>query len=296
MFKKVLALLVAATMLIAIATACQAKTSASTSATASGTAAKTTVKASASAAATTAPAGSATVAPSGAVATSAPAVETPAPVLPTAQDYIPTAPPILVDPSVIPTTPPDWTRPPERAIDLKGRTVEYRGHYLTINAWLQPNTGDPTNAVDKLNADRAWVETKFNFKFYFNPFVTSGWRVTTNFNEVGMAGGDWADVAWVQSRVAFPVQVVRNLVKPLDTLFDFQNDPVYNNRYMRSTALWKGRIYGLAPGVVGGVDLGIGYNRAIINAMGLQDPIALYNEGNWNWDTFFNLCIQRETG
>jgi hypothetical protein len=157
---------------------------------------------------------------------------------------------------------------------------------------MQPNTGDPTNATDKLNADRAFVENKFNFKFVFNPFVTSGWRVTTNFNEVAMAGGNWADVAWVQSRVAFPVEVVRNLVKPIDTLFDFANDPVYNNRFMRSTALWKGRIYGLAPSTIASVDLGVAYNKAIIDAMGLPDPIALYNEGNWTWDTFFNLCIQ----
>ena len=296
MSKKVLALIIVVAMMLTLITACKTKSpSAGTSATVkpgtttakpSGTATTATKAPSATASTGT----SATVAPSGA----APATEAPtqAPVLPTAPEYIPTAPPVIVNPSEEPTTPPDWTRPPERAINLGARIVEVRGHYATIDAYATADTGDPNNAIDKRNALMRSIQTQYNFTFTWIRFVSSGWRVTVNFNEVAMAGGDWADIVWVQYRYAFPVQVVRNLVKPLDTLFDFVNDPVFNVRFMRTGALWKGRVYGLQSWPYGMPDLGIFYRRDIIAAAGLPDPLALYNEGNWTWENFFNEAVQ----
>jgi hypothetical protein len=230
---------------------------------------------------------SATTAPTGSVEN-----PTPVPILPTDAAFVPTAPPVIVDPSVEPTTPPDWTRPPERAINLNGRIVEVRGHYLTINAYLVPATGDPKNGNDIRIAKMNKVQSDYNFTFTWIPFVTSGWRVTVNFNEVALAGGDWADVVWDQYRVALPVQAVRNLVKPLDTLFDFNNDPVYNARFIRTAGLWKGRVYGLQASPYSMPDLGMFYRKNLLDGMGLPDPITLYNEGNWTWDTFFNLAVQ----
>lgn len=282
MFKKALALLVVATMLLALATACTPKTSTS----ASASAAKTTAKSSAAAATTAKPSTSGTVSAS---ATTAP---TDAPILPTDAAYVPTAPPVTINPSIEPTTPPEWTRPPERAIDLQGRIVEVRGHYGTINYYTQANPNDPNNAVTKMYNKMRATEEKYKFTFSWIPFVSSGWRVTVNFNDVSLAGGDWADVVWVQYRYAFPVQAVRNLVKPLDTLFDFNNDPVYNVRFIRTGALFKGRVWGLQAGPYSMPDLGMFYRKNLLDALGLPDPITLYNEGNWTWDTFFNIAVQ----
>jgi ABC-type glycerol-3-phosphate transport system substrate-binding protein len=157
---------------------------------------------------------------------------------------------------------------------------------------MQTATGDPNNQTDKMLAKMDQVETKYNFTFNWIPFVSSGWRVVVNFNEVALAGGDWADVVWDKNRYAFPVQASRNLVHPIDDLFDFTNDPVFNTRYVKTTALWKGKVYGLQTMPFGMPDYGMFYRKNLLTAAGLPDPIALYNDGNWTWDVFFDMAVQ----
>jgi hypothetical protein len=186
---------------------------------------------------------------------------------------------------------PDFVRPVEPEINLNGRVVTFRGHYATLNNYKREPTGDASNLIDILYNRIQFVQDKFNFKFEFVPEVTSGWRVIDSFNKEALAGKNWADIVLNMSRMAFPTQAINKLVLPLNTVFDFVNDPVYYTIYLRTVTEWEGNIYGLPFERYGQPDLGIFYNKEIIDKMGLTDPMELYNRGDWNWENFFSLAV-----
>lgn len=102
-----------------------------------------------------------------------------------------------------------------------------------------------------------------------------------------LSAGEMID-ATVAEALSFPALIMRGLVQPWDEYVDF-DDPIWDTVGARDeieAMRWTdGHIYNItSDSHVLGVMF---YNKRLIEDAGLDDPLLLQQEGEWNWDTFY---------
>lgn len=86
----------------------------------------------------------------------------------------------------------------------------------------------------------------------------------------------------------YPTFMTRNLVQPIDSYID-KTDPLLNFSSM-DLYKWNNRYYGIC-GPESGDYFVVYYNKTLFdNTLGVKSPLELYTAGDWNWDTFQELC------
>ena len=87
----------------------------------------------------------------------------------------------------------------------------------------------------------------------------------------------------------YPSYALTRLVRPLDTTqFDFTKEPYTINDGSGYTVVNGDAYFVKTTDTSGGV-LTL-YNKTLIENAGLETPLQLYEEGNWNWNTFRELA------
>lgn len=86
----------------------------------------------------------------------------------------------------------------------------------------------------------------------------------------------------------YPYTAWKNLLQPIDPYIDL-SDPLWDStREAMKMFEWGGKNY-CALTVIN-LDQVLWYRKSVIAENGLNDPYELYKAGNWNWDTFLEMC------
>lgn len=87
--------------------------------------------------------------------------------------------------------------------------------------------------------------------------------------------------------LAFPCQVVKDMYQPVDSIVDFDSDLWVDTKAAADQFVLNGEHY-VAP-----ISFSVGtlmmYDQAVIDNNGLDDPYELYLNGEWNWDTWYDM-------
>lgn len=104
-----------------------------------------------------------------------------------------------------------------------------------------------------------------------------------------VASGDSPDMFPAADMDVVPRGVIANLLQPIDSYVDFSN-PIWNDmEVLNEKFVYQDKHYVAVTGVDAGVVCI--YNQRTIEENGLADPAELFAEGNWTWDTFYDMII-----
>ncbi len=154
--------------------------------------------------------------------------------------------------------------------------------------WFSFYDINPSETEDKdIGVDLALFQTKYNGKILYHQttwdtkFEDLAALIMSN-NSPDFIGADDMDV--------FPKGAIREMISPIDDYIDF-TDPLWSE--MKTACdqfVYKDNHY-VAVSRVDPCYIWI-YNKNTIEDNGLDDPAELYKKGEWNWDTFSNMCIE----
>lgn len=160
-------------------------------------------------------------------------------------------------------------------VDISGKTLKWLGFY-DLN---------PTNDANERSVEVAIFEDTYGAKIEW-----MSTNVTSQFDDLANAiiGGTPPDI-FIYSDRTFPYDISQGRFQSVDPIIDWE-DPMWAS--MKDTAdkfTWNGEHY-LAPLCYGFNDyVLLMYNRTRVQEEGLDDPIELYEAGNWDWNAFTDV-------
>ena len=89
---------------------------------------------------------------------------------------------------------------------------------------------------------------------------------------------------------SFPHGISRNMYTPIDSYIDFDSDLWVGMKEIAEQFSYNGKHF-YAPYKLTS-NFAINYNRLVLQEYGMPDPMDLYNNGEWTWDTFKDLITQ----
>lgn len=107
-------------------------------------------------------------------------------------------------------------------------------------------------------------------------------------------GGDEADMFWYEASMCFPNYCIKGMFQPIDDLVDFDDDLWADVKTTAEQFTMNGDHY-VAP-VKYVANSVLTYDKDVIEACGLDDPYELYLEGEWNWDTWYDMMDEYVSG
>ncbi len=87
--------------------------------------------------------------------------------------------------------------------------------------------------------------------------------------------------------LAFPSQIVKDMYQPIDEIVDFDNT-LWNGAKATADQYQLGGKHYIAPLGYDSSSM-IFYDKDTIEELDMEDPLDLFNEGNWNWNTMQEL-------
>lgn len=173
------------------------------------------------------------------------------------------------------------------AFDMGGRTIKvglwwdyfYTSEHTSIED--DPGMTNAETAQMKLDNVRR-LEEKYNVKF---EFVNLGWEgIIESINTSILAGTPECDIYLTDLQFGIPA-VLNGFAQDISTFVPDYCDIVNEKIVMNSLDALGGTYLFQEQGLpVSGIYLG--YNKTMIEALGLEDPQELFNKGDWNWDKF----------
>ena len=118
------------------------------------------------------------------------------------------------------------------------------------------------------------------------------WYQTTwenRFNDLStyVLGGEGIDFFPGDDVYNFPKGIISGMFMPVDDYIDLNSDIWQNSAAAMELYNFGGKHFAFVTGVT--AEEVVIYNKATIEANGLDDPWELYKAGNWNWDTFKSM-------
>ena len=90
--------------------------------------------------------------------------------------------------------------------------------------------------------------------------------------------------------MAFPAQVLKDMYQPVDDIVNF-DDPLWADVKTTADKFVMGGKHYVAP-----ISFTVGtlmmYDQDVIDAEGLDDPYELYQNGEWNWDNWYDMMSE----
>lgn len=186
--------------------------------------------------------------------------------------------------------------PPKELEESQQEIVQRLADSITEPRELESNEIDwfsfydinPTASADKeIGVDLALFQTKYNGKINY---VQTTWA--SKFDDLAslLLSNEAPDFIGADDMDVFPRGALRDMIQPIDDYIDFE-DPLWADmktamdEFMYEDSHYVG-VVRVDPCYV------TIYNRTIIEAEGLDDPADLYANGEWNWDTFADMCVE----
>lgn len=161
-----------------------------------------------------------------------------------------------------------------RDAELENKTVKWLAHYD-----INPSTNGASKSVAL-----EMFETKYGGKIEWIP---TDWNSRYDALSTNVLGGVGVDIFPGDDVFNFPKGIISGMFQPIDNYVDI-NDTIWQNVKAGMNAYsFGGKHFNLVTSVT--AEEIVIYNKATIEANGLDDPWELYKEGNWNWDTFKSM-------
>ncbi len=159
---------------------------------------------------------------------------------------------------------------------LENPTVKF------LSSWdINPKAGKPKQVSLEM------FETNYGGKI---EFISCTWEERYSALGKMVATGDSPDMFSAGDLDCFPQGVVNNMFLPLDDYIDFDSKLWEPVKELNNQFVFDGKHYVGATGTDAGVVMI--YNKKTIEENGLEDPIKLLEEGNWTWDTLYDMMIK----
>lgn len=131
------------------------------------------------------------------------------------------------------------------------------------------------------------VEKKYNCRI---EFVNLGWDgIMSSINTSITAGTPECDIYLTDLQFGIPA-VVNGLAQDLKTIAPENSDLFGEQKVVKPLEALGGTYLFTEQGLpTNGIFLG--YNQTMIENLGLEDPQALYNKGEWTWDKFAEYAL-----
>ncbi|MBR4622206.1 MAG: extracellular solute-binding protein [Ruminococcus sp.] len=147
---------------------------------------------------------------------------------------------------------------------------------------------NPTASDDKdIGVDLALFQTKYNGKI---TYISTTWEKKFDDLAALVIAGDSPDFCGADDMDMFPKGAIKNMLDPLDDYIDFDSDLWKDVKAANDQFVYKGKHY-CGVSRVDPCYIWI-YNKNTIEAAGMDDPAELYANGEWNWDTMCDMCIE----
>ena len=149
--------------------------------------------------------------------------------------------------------------------------------------WLSYYDLNPATSIDKKRAELQLFETKGGSIEYVRTTYTDRFDKLEEY----IISDKEVDMFPFSTTLEFPAYSVKGLFNPIDEVTNF-NDPIWSDvRNIADSFMINGRHY-LAPIDVFPSSVLV-YDRSKIEENGLDDPYELYQNGEWNWDTWYDI-------
>ena len=143
-----------------------------------------------------------------------------------------------------------------------------------------------------INPGKGTPEPRADLQLFEQKGGTIEYRRTTSMKKFDalaeqVLGGDVPDMFFYEQGMTFPCNVVKGMFKPIDDIVDF-DAPLWAD--VKDTAeqyTINGNHY-VAPIEFVALSV-ITYEQSFIEDNGLDDPLTLYQQGNWNWDSMMSI-------
>lgn len=177
------------------------------------------------------------------------------------------------------------------AFDFGGRTIKvglwwdyfYTSDHTDISD--DPGLSNAETAQMKLDNVRR-IEKKYNCKVQF---VNLGWEgIIESINTSIMAGTPECDLYLTDLQFGIPA-VQNGLAIDLSTLGMDKLD-VFNDKIVLKPLEAMGGTYLFSEQGLPTNGIYLGYNKTMTDSLGLEDPQALYEKGEWTWEKFTEYC------
>ena len=153
--------------------------------------------------------------------------------------------------------------------DLSGKTV-------VRLLWEKVSTADKAIYDNFTKITGAQVKTTVTtYKNYFTKLSAM------------VAAGTRVDSAYMHQE-HFPLMITKGLLMPVTKYVD-KNDELLDFEFMNKFK-WDGEYYGIQLKGTNQNHMVVFFNEDMFAEKGVKTPLQYYNEGNWNWNTFLELC------
>lgn len=155
--------------------------------------------------------------------------------------------------------------------ELENNTIKWLAHYD-----INPSTNGSSKSVGL-----EMFEKKYGGKIEYYPTTWNG-----RFDDLStyVLGGEGIDFFPGDDTSNFPKGIVNGMFVPVDEYIDINSEIWQYVGEAMEVFNFGGKHYEFVTSVT--PEEVVIYNKATIEAQGLDDPWDLYKEGNWNWDTF----------
>ena len=156
--------------------------------------------------------------------------------------------------------------------------------------WLSYFDINPTRAAPEKRTDLDLFEKKGG-KIKYDK--TNSLEKYTKLAEEILAGSP-PDMFWYEGNMTFPYNVTRGMFQPVDKIVDFDSDLWKDVKELADSYVLNGEHYVAPINLV--TTTVLTYDKDVIDAAQLDDPHELWENGEWNWNTWEQLMTEYVKG
>ncbi|MCD7731286.1 MAG: extracellular solute-binding protein [Oscillospiraceae bacterium] len=161
-------------------------------------------------------------------------------------------------------------------VELENKEVKWLAHY-DIN---------PSTTGESKKVELEMFEQKYGGTITYYPTT---YENRYNDLSTNVLGGTGIDLFPGQDVNNLPKGIVSGMFQPVDDYIDLNSAIWQNTAAAMELMSFGGKHYQFVTAVT--AEQVVLYNKATIEANGLDDPWELYEAGEWNWDTFKSMLL-----
>lgn len=176
--------------------------------------------------------------------------------------------------------------------DMGGREIRIVCWWLYLGdaTWTEP---DPATAASYLT-DRLWfdnarrVEEEFNVTF---SNISMGHGAILPALTTGVMAGDPEGDLWLLYAPWMLSAIMGDLIQPVSNFASSDSDIFGRQVYVRPLTTFQGEIWNFGRAEYWAQGQGLAVNQDIIAAIGADNPVDLFNRGQWTWDAMREIMM-----
>ena len=153
--------------------------------------------------------------------------------------------------------------------------------YFDIN----PTRADPEKRTDLTLFEQNGGKIKYSRTGSMEKYDKLAARLLAN---------DPPDMFWYEMKMTFPANCIKDMFQPVDAIVDFDSPMWSDVKDVAENFTLKGEHYvapiNFLPNSI------ITYDTDMIEANGLDDPYELYQDGKWDWNTWYEMMEEYVQG